>query len=335
MGIGGSERPSWGAAMKKIGIFLAVLAGVGTLTSSANASNCRSIADPAQRLACYDKADGAAAPTSKTATKKPLADLPTGAIPGPGAKALTPVAVLTPVKSGPRYWFEAEAGFYAFFRNVPIVPATAPPTALTHVPTAPGFGGLYPISSAITPNTTPIGYGGGLNFAWGHWVNPQQTTAIDGSVFFGLGHEIAPMRPTLTTHQFINTTPDVYVGLYNDNTTIANSGIWDLLYGTDVNYRMTVPNFPYLTNFEVMVGLRYVGLDEFTSSATTTLTRTYAGPLGLPFPANTQIVDSSGPAWYGIWNNFIGPQVGFNMEEHWGAFWVKTENKVAVGAIWS
>jgi hypothetical protein len=36
--------------MKKIGLFLAVLAGVVTLTSSANASNCKSIADSMQRL---------------------------------------------------------------------------------------------------------------------------------------------------------------------------------------------------------------------------------------------------------------------------------------------
>jgi hypothetical protein len=43
--------------MEKTGVFLAVLMGLVTLTSSANASNCRSIADPMKRLACYDKAE--------------------------------------------------------------------------------------------------------------------------------------------------------------------------------------------------------------------------------------------------------------------------------------
>ncbi len=284
-----------------------------------------------KRLACYDKADNATAPASKRAAGGPLADSATGAILEPRAKVLTPVAVLTPVKPGPRYWFEAEAGFLAFFRNVPVVPATALPTTLVRNPTSPGFVGLYTTSSAVTPNNSPIGYGGGANFAWGRWLDLQHMTAIDGSVFFGLGFEKAPLRPTLTTQHLVNTTPDVFVGLFNDNTTIANSGIWDLFYGADANYRMTVPNFPYLTNFEVIVGLRYVGLDEFTSSATSTLTRTYRPELGIPFAFNTPIVDSSGPSWHGIWNNFIGPQIGFNAEEHWGPFWVKTENKVAVG----
>jgi Putative beta barrel porin-7 (BBP7) len=243
-----------------------------------------------------------------------------------------PVKVLTPVDTGPRNWFEAEAGFYAFFRNVTIVPATAPPSSLIKEPTSPGFAGLLSTSSAITPNTTPIGYGGGVNFAWGHWLNPQQTTAIDGSFFFGMGYEKAPLRPTNTTTDYIGTTPAVFVHTFTDTTTIANSGIWDAVYGADVNYRTTVPNFPYVTNFEVMVGLRYVGLDDITSSSTSTSTTNYDSALGLPVPARLPIIDSSGPSWYGIWNNFIGPKIGFNLEEHWGPWWVKTEDKVAVGA---
>jgi hypothetical protein len=80
--------------MKKIGIFLAALVGVVTLTSSANASNCKSIADPMQRLACYDKADSAAAPARKPAAGNPLADSVVSAIPEkPGAKVLMPVKV--------------------------------------------------------------------------------------------------------------------------------------------------------------------------------------------------------------------------------------------------
>jgi len=56
-GIGVRRAAELGAAMEKTGVFLAVLMGLVTLTSSANASNCRSIADPMKRLACYDKAE--------------------------------------------------------------------------------------------------------------------------------------------------------------------------------------------------------------------------------------------------------------------------------------
>jgi hypothetical protein len=62
--------------MKKTGIFLAVLAGVVILTSSANASNCKSIADAMKRLACYDKADGVGAPSGKPAAVNLLTPRP-------------------------------------------------------------------------------------------------------------------------------------------------------------------------------------------------------------------------------------------------------------------
>jgi hypothetical protein len=49
--------------MRKIGSFFAALAGVIAFASSANASvsDCKSIADPMKRLACYDKAANAPA----------------------------------------------------------------------------------------------------------------------------------------------------------------------------------------------------------------------------------------------------------------------------------
>jgi hypothetical protein len=137
----------------------------------------------------------------------------------------------------------------------------------------------------------------------------------------------------------------VFVGLFNDNTTTATGGIWDLFYGTDVNYRMTVPHSPYFpyfpndTKFDVLVGWRYMGLDEFAPSASSVLTRTYQSALGLPLPFSAQIINSSRPRFFSVWNNFFGPQTGFNVEQHWGRYWVESENKVAVGAtiepVWS
>jgi hypothetical protein len=61
-------------------------------------------------------------------------------------------------------------------------------------------------------------------------------------------------------------------------------------------------------------------------------TRTYRTELGLPPPFNAQLVNSSRPKFLSVWNNFIGPQTGFNLEQHWGRYWVESENKVAVGA---
>jgi Putative beta barrel porin-7 (BBP7) len=326
-----------GVPMKKIGTVPAVLAGVVALTSSANASfsDCSSIANPTKRLACYDKAANAAGRSAKPAAVNPDWDTPSNAKP---AKAIAKAS--PPVKSVPRFWFEADAGFYGFFRNVQGVAPTAPPDSASPIPTSPGFIGLYSISTVTNPPPNPINFGGGANYEWGYWLNPQRTMALEGSIFFGLGYSNSYSGRAVTT-TFVNTTPDVFVGLFNDNTTAATGAIWDVLYGVDANYRMTLPHFyaPYVTNFDVLVGWRYIGLDEFTFSSSSVFTRTFQPGLGLPPPSNAPVVNSSRPRLFGVANNFFGPQAGFNVEQHWGQYWVKSENKVAVGGtiepVWS
>jgi hypothetical protein len=316
--------------MKKIGMLLAVLAGVVALTSSANAASsaCSSIADPMKRLACYDKAANGAAPSVN-----PAWDTASNAKP---AKATA--KALPPATSAPRSWVAADVGFYGSFRNVPGVTPFAPPfSGPHHVDTSPGFIGLFSVSTVTNPHDTPVSLGGGANYAWGYWLDPRRTAAIQGSAFFGLGYANthSAQADTLT---FINTTPDVFVGLFDDNTTVAAGGIWDVLYGTDVNYRMNVPHsqyFPYFpddTKFDVLVGWRYIGLDEITFSSSSIFQRPYQQALGLPSPFNQTLVNSSRPKIVSVWNNFIGPQTGFNVEQHWGSYWVESENKVAVGA---
>jgi hypothetical protein len=241
-----------------------------------------------------------------------------------------------PVKSAPRFWFEADAGFYGSLRNVPGEAPTGSPIITAPIPSSPGFVGLYSQSAVINPTQdltpTPISLGGGVNYQWGYWLNPQRTMAVEGSAFFGLSHANSSSGQAVTTN-FVNTTTDVFVGLYNDNTTVATGGIWDLFYGADANYRMTLPHYlaPNVTNLDVLVGLRYVGLDEFSTSSSSVLTRTYQRALGLPPPTNLPFVDSSRPRFLGVANNFIGPQAGFNVEQHWGPYWVESENKMAVG----
>jgi hypothetical protein len=323
--------------MRKVGVFLAVLAGVVALASSANASSfeCQSITDPMKRLACYDKAAHATAPASKSAAVTPVE----GAAASNAMAAKPVVKALGPVNSGPRFWIEAEGGIYGFSKNLPTLAATAPPatTGPTFVPTSPGFIGLVSISSVTNPLTIgdSPGLGGGGSYRMGYWLDPERTKAIEGSVFYVRGASKFSTAPTtVTTTTLINTTPDVFVGLFNDTTTTALNGvISDQLYGADANYRMKAPQLTSLSNFDVMVGVRYAALDErLTASVSSVFLRNFRPELGIPFPTDFTNA-SSGFDSFRIRNDFVGPQAGFNAEQHWGPYWVASENKLAVGAM--
>ncbi len=171
----------------------------------------------------------------------------------------------------------------------------------------------------------------------GYWLDPGRTMAVEGSVFFVQGKsrfDLSGAPTTVKTSTFINTTPDVFVGLFDDTTTTALTGtITDRLYGADANFRMKAPYFGGLPNFDVMVGMRYAALDEkLTASVNSLFSRTFQPGLGLPPPVDFSN-SSSGSDSFRIRNDFIGPQIGFSAEQHWGRFWVANENKVAVGAM--
>jgi hypothetical protein len=172
----------------------------------------------------------------------------------------------------------------------------------------------------------------------GYWLDPARTMAVDGSLFFVQGRSSYTPFPTPTvvrTTNFINTTPDVFVATFTDTTvtTLANGATRDQLYGADVNFRTKLPQFAAFSNFDVLFGVRYVALDEkLSANIDSTLTRGYAAPLGIPFP--TDFSNSiTGFDTFRLRNDFIGPQVGFSAEQHWGPYWVASENKLAVGAM--
>ena len=315
---------------------LSVFAVVVAVTSSAHAAtpDCKPIADPMKRLACYDSSANAGAPKTAVVTRVPSTAFN-------AAPAKFPVKAVGPVISGPRFWFEAEGGIYGFSKNLPVISATAPPasTGPTPVPTAPGFIGLVTISTVTNPLATGAAadVGGGGSFRMGYWLNAERTMAVEGSAFFVQGQsrfDLSGAPTTVKTSTFINTTPDTFVGLFDDTTTTTLAGgIRDQLYGADANFRLKAPYFGILPNFDVMVGMRYVGLDEkLTASANSVFTRTFQPALGLPQPTDFSNSFSSFDS-FRIRNNFIGPQVGFNAEQHWGRFWVSNENKLAVGAM--
>ena len=202
-----------------------------------------------------------------------------------------------------------------------------------------GFIGLTTISTVVNPLITaaPPVFGGGGNLRVGYWLDPARTTAVDGSAFFVQGRSgaISPAPTTATRTTFINTTPDVFVGLFDDTltTTVTGATISDQFYGADVNFRMRTPLFASLPIFDVMFGLRYAALSErLTASVNALATRTFQPALGLPPPVNFNDT-LSGSGAFTIRNDFIGPQVGFNAEKHWGPFWVGNESKLAVGAM--
>ena len=249
---------------------------------------------------------------------------------------------LSPVNSGPRFWLEAEGGIYGFSKNSPIIAATAPPasTGPTPIPTAPGFIGLTSLSMVTNPLLTgnPVDGGAGGSYRMGYWLDPERTMAVEGSLFYVRGtssFNLSASPTTVKTSTFVNTTPDVLVGLFDDTTTttVTSAGIADQLYGVDANFRMKGPRVAGLSNFDVMVGARFVALDEtLTASVSSLFSRTFQPALGLPPPVNfTNSVAGFGS--FRIRNNFIGPQIGFNAEQHWGPWWVASENKLAVGAL--
>jgi hypothetical protein len=161
--------------------------------------------------------------------------------------------------------------------------------------------------------------------------------AIDGSVFYMQGRSgLNSGAPTIAkTTTAINTTPDVFVNLFDDTTvtSVNDAAISDQLYGADINFRMRTQLFADLPNFDVMFGLRYAALNEkLTASVDSLSTRIFPTALGLPVPVNFSNA-SVGSGAFRIRNDFIGPQVGFNAEKHWGPFWVGNESKLAVGAM--
>ena len=85
--------------------------------------------------------------------------------------------------------------------------------------------------------------------------------AVDGSAFFVQGKFRCDLSGAddRQTSTFINTTPDVFVGLFDDTmtTTVTGATISDQFYGADVNFRMRTPLFASLPIFDVMFGLRY------------------------------------------------------------------------------
>jgi hypothetical protein len=263
---------------------------------------------------------------------------------------------------------------------------SGPITNTVKIPTSPGFIGLQTtqnsLGSALANGNTLFGGGDGLNtgihsgeaLRFGHWLDAEHTQAIEGGGFFigqgrtgfssapggsgvgvpffdanGIGQLFVVNRPATSsvTSVSVNTTPDVFVGLFNkavtdQSTGTASASYTQSLWGADLNYRVATPLFRERgVNVDVSVGLRYADLSESlslntASTATHTEVTTFAKALGLPGNPNftnstsTTIATSDAISTH---NNFIGPQFGaggdFRLDERWS---ISGDAKVAVGA---
>ena len=262
---------------------------------------------------------------------------------------------------------------------------TGPVTTLVHIPTSPGFIGLQTVQnslgSALANGGTLFG-GDGLNtgihsgeeLRFGHWLDAEHTQAIEGGGFFigqgstsftsgqggngvgvpffdanGIGQLFVVNRPsTLTsTNVSVNTTPDVFVGLFNKTSTdqstgTASASYSQMLWGADLNYRVATPLFRERgVEIDVSAGVKYANLSESlslntTSTAVHTEVTTFEKALGLP--GNPNFTDSTSTITgtsdlISTRNNFIGPQFGaggdFRLDERWS---ISGDAKVALGA---
>lgn len=325
----------------------------------------------------------ALAPT-RSAAAAPVADL-TNAVASTTATDIAQVAGERPVVNDPpvdstRFWFDAEALYWRFpTTSLPTVSGgvagTSGPTFTgpTFIPTAPGFIGLVSITSTPTTNTTgTIGGGGadpgfrfGQAYRMGYWLNPEHSAGVDlggflfldqgvslgtagGGVMGVNGQILARPTTTITNRLFVNTTPDVFVGLTTNTITDGatgnvNASTSSSMWGVDANYRMRIPDQAVGSRFELLGGLRYVGMRErltmtTSSGALNTNTQSFDPALGIPSPQGNTFTNSTSSLTQTLdtisaSNDFVGAQIGASAEQHWGRWWMSGQAKAAVGVV--
>jgi hypothetical protein len=263
---------------------------------------------------------------------------------------------------------------------------TGPVVTLAHIPTSPGFVGLQTtqnlLGSTLANGGPLFGGGDGLNtgihsgeeLRFGHWLNPEHTQSIEGGAFYigqgstgfssapggggvgvpffdanGVGQNFVVNRPaTMTvTSVSVNTTPDVFVHLFDkivtdQSTGTASASYSQTVWGADLNYRLATPLFRERgVNLDVSAGVRYVNLSESlslntASTAVHSEATVFEKALGLPGNPNftNSTTTTTGTSdFIGTHNNFIGPQFGaggdYRFDQHWS---ISGDAKVAVGA---
>lgn len=354
----------WNGAIR---VLAAVLLALGTVSAFAQ-TDCRSITDPTQRLACYDKQYGAP-PTTSTTTPQ---------TPAPPQKP-----ALQPQESDRHFWVSFEAGVGSTSNghdNLGIfsgAPAFDFSTGRSKIPTSPGFIGLFTVQNIPTGGINGqqvIGPGSGVQpsgtLRFGHWLDADHSHAIEfelshsagsqamvlvpsantlgvpGANMFGTPGSYNILQPTTlsTTQVYVNTTPAVYVHLYDQivlNEAGGALGVQESngFYTLDGNYRTRVKRTQNASLY-MLYGLRYATLYDRlkigtgTSSVQDTFVN-YDPALGLPgTPSYVNVVnrDVATTDLLRASNHFIGPQIGLAGDYRWKRYWMEGDAKLAVGA---
>jgi hypothetical protein len=261
---------------------------------------------------------------------------------------------------------------------------TGPIVTQAPIPTSPGFIGLRTEQNSLGPLATggTLFGGEGLDtrihsgeaLRFGYWLDPGHNQAIEGGGFYigsesatftsapgangvgipffdanGMGQTFIVNRPTMTTTTsvFVNTTPAVFVHLFDtissdQATGTASASYSNSLWGADLNYRLRTPLFRERgVNVDVSAGLKYVNLSETlslgtVSTATHTDVTTFEPALGLPGTPGFTNSNSATTATNDIIktrNNFIGPQFGVRGDVRLDEYWsISGDAKLALGA---
>ncbi len=252
--------------------------------------------------------------------------------------------------------------------------------SLGPVPTSPGFIGLSAFLESVVPTPTGSVFGGptdtgvhnGQTISAGYWLDPGKL-AIDGEFFFldptshsdfkspnggnlavqvlnpggGYSNYIISETPiTATSSSYINTTPAVFVHLFDDSITTSASGSVAINSSTDflspdLKYRMRLWDNGAGSSLDFTAGLRYADLSELMSIGTSvngssTETVTYDPALGLPGTPNYTNTTASlvtTADTFSTHNRFLGPQVGLSGKYEWGQLWLSGDAKVALGPM--
>ena len=360
---------------------------LASTAASASIADCKKIEAPLDRLACYDKltrskAGAPAAPAAKVEFAR--AAQPAKTLPAYKAPVLVePPGNRWWVEAEQSvYGFSRGHAPALVATGTPTV--TGPVVTTGPIPTSPGFIGLRTEQSFLGPlaNTSIAFGGGGLDtrlhsgeaLRFGYWLDQEHSQAIEAGGFYigkgtagftsapgstavgvpfvdgsGTGQTYIVNRPTTsaTTTVFVNTTPAVFVHLFDTvSTDQATGGVVanysNSLWGADLNYRLRTPVWRERgANLDVTAGLKYVNLSETLSistnvSASHSDVTTFDPALGLPGTPNVANSRTSSVSTSDIIrtrNNFIGPQFGlrgdYRFDEHWS---VTGDTRVAVGA---
>jgi Putative beta barrel porin-7 (BBP7) len=274
--------------------------GLTASPAVAGVADCKKIQAPLDRLACYDRLTNAH-PVKPTRPELVRPALATAVVPAYVA-TLPPVDSPGKqwwIEAGQSFYSLSKGHSSPLIvSGDPTVSGSV--VTLAHIPSSPGFIGLQTTQNSLLgalANGGTLFGGDGLNtgihsgeeLRFGHWLDAEHTQAIEGGGFYigqgstgfasvpggagvgvpffdanGIGQLFVVNRPSTSTvtSVSVNTTPDVFVHLFDKTTTDQSTGTASAsysqsLWGADLNYRLATPLFRERgVNVDVTAGVR-------------------------------------------------------------------------------